>query len=426
MPVDLTPLFQRAIDAVMPEKVVPAHMTRDGALLRIDGAVYDLAAYERCFLCGSGKAADAMAPAAARILGPYCHGGVVISPEADDTPRVYRHFRGTHPLPSAQSVAAGEALIEQFAAATENDLILFLLSGGSSSLIERPVPPVTIEDMTATTALLLENGYSIEEINAVRKHLSLIKGGRLAAATKATVAVLVISDVIGDDLYTIGSAPLYGDASGYGDVRALLDAKHLFGRLPESVRTVINDGEAGRIAETPKRPLPHTRHFMIASNVLALEAAADAARAAGINVVLDREPLTGDVSQGVENVLERFEALEENTLYLRGGECTVVVEGSGRGGRNQHFALALMLRLKNSRPYTLIAAGTDGIDGNSDAAGAVVSDRLYTEALKKRIDPQAYLDAFDSNGFFETVNAAIKTGYTRTNVMDIVLLYKGE
>lgn len=423
--IDLFSLFERAIDAVMPEKVVPAHLKREENILYLDGTPYDLARFERCYLCGSGKAADAMAPAAERILGPYCNGGVIVSPEVSQQAHVYRHFRGTHPLPSQHSVTAGEALIEQFASATENDLILFLLSGGTSALIERPVPPITIEDMTATTAILLENGYSIDEINSVRKHLSLIKGGRLAGTTKATVAVLVISDVIGDDLHTIGSAPLYCDASSYGDVRALLDARSLFNHLPPSVQQVIQNGETGRIAETPKTPLPHTRHFMIASNILALEAAAAAARSAGLNVVLDREPLTGDVSEGVESVMDRFEQLEENTLYLRGGECTVVVEGSGKGGRNQHFALALMLRLKNSRPYRLIAAGTDGIDGNSDAAGAMVSDRTYSDALKLGIDPQLYMDAFDSNGFFEAMGAAIKTGYTRTNVMDIVLLYKG-
>lgn len=418
-------LYREAVQAVMPDQVMPRYLRREGEKILVGERVYTLSDFENCYLCASGKAADAMAPAAAAVLGDACSDGVVISPEdGTDTP-CYAHYTGTHPLPSQQSVDAGTAMHALFTKATQNDFILFLLSGGSSALMEMPLPPISIDEFTATTRLLLENGYSIDEINTVRKHLSALKGGRLAAATDATVAVLVVSDVIGDDLHTIGSAPLYCDTSSYRDAVTLLEAKTLFAALPKSVQDVLHSGLQGILPESPKTPMPHTEHFMIASNFQALQAAADAAKNTGLNVRLDPTPIRGDVSEAAETLFAIFASLPEQTLYIRGGECTVVVDGSGKGGRNQHLALLLMQKIKTAYAYGLVAAGTDGIDGNSGAAGAFVSDGLYTDAQARGIDPEDALSRFDSNGFFERLGATVTTGYTRTNVMDVLLFYKG-
>ena len=421
----LTSLYNDAVQAVMPDRVMPRFLRRNGDRLLVGEHEYVLSDFEHCYLCASGKAADAMAPAAADVLGEACHGGVVISPETSGATACYTHFTGTHPLPSQQSVDAGSAMHALFTKASRDDFILFLLSGGSSALMEMPIPPIHIDAFTATTQLLLENGYSIDEINTIRKHLSALKGGRLAASTEATVAVLVVSDVIGDDLHTIGSAPLYCDTSSYHDAVALLEAKSLFTALPKSVQDVLHSGLQGILPESPKTPMPHTRHFTIASNLQALQAAADAAKNAGLNVRLDPTPIQGDVSEAAETLMAIFDALPEHTLYLRGGECTVVVQGSGKGGRNQHLALLLMQKIKTAYPYGLIAAGTDGIDGNSDAAGAFASNGVYALATAQGIDPADALSLFDSNGFFTRLGATITTGYTRTNVMDVLLFYKG-
>jgi len=421
---ELERIFEAAVDAVMPQRMLPGRMHLDDGVLHIDGEHFDLERYERLYLCGAGKAALPMAEACETILGERIAGGVIVTPEAPRPLKHCRYVHSTHPMPSSESVDAAEQLITQFGAATEKDLILFLLSGGSSALIEKPVPPVSLEAMAQSTKLLLENGCSIDETNGVRKHLSLIKGGRLAQMTKARVVVLVVSDVIGDDLETIGSAPLYCDRSTYTGVTAMLRAKGLFEKLPATVRELLLAGERGAVAETPEFPLPGVTHLLIGSNRRALEAAAECGVAHGRDVRVIGRPIEGDVAAAAEAFCRRFEALPPGTLLLQGGETTVTVSGGGRGGRNQHFALLCMQRLKTKAVYDIICAGTDGIDGNSDAAGARISDALF-----RRCDPQEIKEAlsrFDSNTFFAHKEALIKTGYTGTNVMDVVIAYKGE
>lgn len=420
---DLDAIFDAAIKAVMPQSMIPAVMALEDGVLHIDDSSYDLERYEKCYLCGAGKAALPMAEACETLLGAHIDGGLIVTPEAARPLKHCRYVHSTHPLPSQESIDAADLLLEQFAAATQKDLILFLLSGGTSALIEKPIAPVTLSEMAATTKLLLENGCSIEETNRVRKHLSSVKGGRLAKATQATVVVLVVSDVIGDDLETIGSAPLYYDSSTYAEAVAMLESKGLMDRLPDSVATVLLEGRAGKTGETPKSPAPNVEHLLIGSNRRALEAAADAALEYGRGVRLIGTPLSGDVADAAEAFCDTFASLAPDTLLLQGGETTVTVTGSGSGGRNQHFALLCLQKLGGGAYFDIICAGTDGIDGNSDAAGARINSELLRRCTSAEIEDA--LVRFDSNTFFEGKGAVIKTGYTGTNVMDIVIAYKG-
>ena len=426
MPLDLRDVFRAAVDAVSPETLIPSAVSMADDALQIGDITLDLNAFGHCTVCGSGKAAAPMAQAMEKILGNRCGGGVIVSPDTPVHLQYATCIQSTHPLPSQQSVKAADALGALFSQAKADDLILYLLSGGTSALIEKPLEGLSLEAIVDTTKVLLENGCSIEETNAVRKHLSQIKGGRLAAQTGATVVVLVISDVIGDDLQTIGSAPLHSDATTYADVVSLLESRGLMNRLSPAVRTTLVRGAEGAIADTPKQVKPTVTHLLLASNRQALEAAARYADAQGVRTELEPEPIRGSVEEAAAAFCERFKALEPGTLLLCGGETTVQVNGSGKGGRNQHFALLCLQTLQACCAYEILCAGTDGIDGNSDAAGAVISDTLYTEAAAAGIDADHYTRTYDSNGFFARLDALIDTGYTGTNVMDIVIAYKKE
>jgi len=422
--VELPDIFDAAIASVQPRTMLLRMMALQNSVLQIDELTLDLDRFDHLYLCGAGKAALPMAEVCEALLNSHIDGGVIVSPEAEVPLQHCTFMHSTHPLPSHESVAAAEALQAQFEAAGENDLILFLLSGGASALIEKPVEPVTLKEMAATTKLLLENGCSIGETNMVRKHLSMVKGGRLARMTKATVVALVISDVIGDDLQTIASGPLYYDETTYADAVSLLRDRELFVRLPYSVQSILEAGERGTLEETPKSEPGNVTHLLLASNSRALEAAAEAGVAAGLKVHMEHTLLQGDVVRAAEAFCRTFEALPPRSLLLQGGETTVTVRGSGRGGRNQHFALLCLQRLGTACRYDIICAGTDGIDGNSDAAGARISDTLYAQCTPEEIADAA--QAFDSGTFFNKKGAAIVTGYTGTNVMDIVIAYKGD
>lgn len=422
-------IFRAGVDSVMPERLMRQVVALDGNTLRINGQTYSLRDGQKVHVFGSGKAAAGMAASLVAVLGERTAGGVIVTgPGSGIELPPLTVVEGSHPVPDEGSVRGAELLLNGLAGLAGEDLFIYLLSGGSSALIEKPLPGVSLAEMQETTRLLLAGGVPIGQVNMVRKHLSMVKGGRLGLSTAAAGAVLVISDVIGDDLSVIGSGPLYLDRTTFGDCGALLDRHSLRERLPPAVAAVIAAGERGGIPETPKQENPAIRHYLIGTNRTALEGARARAAESGLDAYVLTTSLAGEAREAARvltavarNIRGTGEPFRPPCCLLFGGETTVTVRGAGRGGRNQELVLAVLAELKTDEATLVLSAGTDGIDGNSTAAGAWADSGLYREALRLGLPIDDFLDRNDSNGFFRRVGGLLETGPTGTNVMDITL-----
>ncbi len=366
------------------------------------------------------------------MLGERVRGEIVTAPGCA---RRLAHIRVTeagHPLPDARGEHAAQRMLEAVSHASQGG-ILCLISGGASSLLACPAPPLTLEDKVATTQALLSCGANIHELNTVRKHLSKIKGGRLLARARLPVATLILSDVIGDDPGVIGSGPTTADASTYADAYSVLSRYDLLQRIPQSVLQHLQAGMAGRIAETLKpgdAAAALGSSHVIGSISVAIEAAAETARNLGWKVVAEHVPIEGDTTEAAWAFARRAVAHAEtnaNVCVLAGGETTVRVLGSGRGGRNQEFALAMVDLLAHTQAL-ILSAGTDGIDGPTAAAGAYVDGESAQRAVARNLSPREFLQRNDSYSFFQALGDSFVSGPTGTNVMDlkIALLPKAQ
>lgn len=420
----LTKLFDTALESVKPKNLIKKHCRLEGSVLHIDNDTYELLDYENVYILGSGKASLSMAEALEELILEYIHSGLVVAPKKDKKLVKIECLEADHPLPTQRSLDSAEALIKKMQECTENDLYIYLLSGGSSALIEQPAEGITLNDFQKTTELMLKNALKISEINAVRKHLSSIKGGRLGEFSNAKGIVLTISDVIGDDLYSIGSAPLYADTSSYEDVLEILHRYKIFNELPPCVQTVLNEGANHMRAETPKEPSSHIKHYLIGTNALARKAVYEKGMLMGLEVKIIDEDIDSDVILASQKMLNFSFSSKEKVLVF-GGETTVMVKGDGNGGRNQHSVLS-MLKLTHEKGMDIafLSAGTDGIDGNSDAAGAYIDKTSFSDAQIQGLDLDTYLNNNDSYHFFKKLDSLIMTGPTGTNVMDIAILIK--
>ena len=367
------------------------------------------------YLFGSGKASISMAVEIEKLFGDKIIDGVVVSPYKDESLKRVRVIESSHPIPSYKSLEAGKILYDKLSSLEKDDFFIYMLSGGSSALIELLHPLISLKDLEITTTLLLQNAVPIEEINTVRKHLSLIKGGQLGACTKACGVVLVISDVIGDDLEAIGSAPLFFDSSTILDAKEVLLKYELFERVPENVKELFDRF----LNETPKKPNENIEHIIIGSNKIALKEARCKALSLGYSCDIVTDSLQGDVKLVAKKIVEAI--LQSNSdVLLFGGECTVKVIGSGKGGRNQELALRVLELIKNHTNITFLSAGSDGIDGNSKAAGGIVDSKSYREDLP------AFLENSDSYHYLKRGNDLLVTDESGTNVMDIMIALKGD
>jgi glycerate-2-kinase len=366
-----------------------------------------------------------MAMEVEKLLKPFLKRSLLIGPY--DPGEIFEeghYMQSTHPLPSQKSLLAAKALQEILQSMDKEDLFIYLLSGGNSALVELPEDEITLNEFQEVTRLMLHSGMPIEKINSVRKHISRVKGGKLAQQTKAKGVVLVLSDVIGDDLYAIGSAPFYCDQTTFKDAEDVLNSYGVYEKVPKSIRTFIEEGKAGRHAETPKAPSEHIDHHILGSNRIVLKKAQQLLQKEGIDTTIIEEPLHGDTSK-IAKELSRFTVCQEEKThaYIFGGEPTVVVKkGEGKGGRNQHLCLSMLALFDGSCDITFLSAATDGVDGNSDAAGALVNTHSLVDAKVHHIDPQHYLDSFDSNGFFAQTGELVITGPTHNNLLDIVIM----
>ena len=424
----LTDLFLAGVSAVLPENLVRMNVGIFGPFIKVGrfrfrGGVHVL---------GSGKASVRMANEVVSVLRDRIVGGVVIGVKGGEVGKGGRieFYYGTHPLPSRENVEATERLVAYLKSLGREDRFIYLLSGGTSALLEKPIPPITLEDLMATTDLLLKSGMDIRKINAVRKHLSEVKGGRLSEMTEAKGYVLVLSDVVGDDLSSIGSGPFYPDPTTYEEVYGLLREYGVWDRLPESVRRVITAGVEGEIPETPKTPSPRIHHLLIGNNRTALLAIREAARGMGLRARIMTDTLQGEARE-VARVLYSLarhvalyrEPFSPPVLLIFGGETTVTVRGKGKGGRNQELALAFLKEMEEDFRIILLSAGTDGIDGPTDVAGAVVSDADRDRALREGLNMEAFLNENDSYAFHRAMGTHVRTGPTGTNVADVLLMY---
>lgn len=411
---DALRIYRAALKAADPERAVREHLRRKRFRIPKSGKVY---------VIGAGKASAAMARAVERALGRRIAGGLVNIPEGRwPKLRSIELNPCGHPLPDKRGEAGARRMIEIARGAGESDLIICLISGGASALLPLPAPGMTLARKRKITQALLRSGATIHEMNAVRKHLSAIKGGQLAAvAFPATVLTLMLSDVVGDDPAVIGSGPTVADPSTRKDAMRILKKY----RIPLA---------GVKLQETPKpgdSRLARAHFEIVGSNRQAIRAAAAQAQALGYHTRMLSAAIEGEAREVAQEhaaiarrILSR-RATSKPVCLLAGGETTVTVRGKGKGGRNQEYVLAAALALENAGPVTILSAGTDGIDGPTDAAGAFADSETAARAAAQGLDARGFLDDNDSYHFFERMNSLIKTGPTGTNVMDVQVMLIG-
>jgi glycerate 2-kinase len=426
-------ILDAAIAAGDAARLTREALVRDGSRLGVGGRVFDLGRIRSVVVVGAGKASGTMAEAAeAALEGIPVEGLVAVKERREPGPRRVRAVEAGHPIPDARGEAAAEEILRLVRAAGPDDLVLCLISGGGSALTPAPVAGVTLAEKQAVTRLLLDCGATINELNAVRKHLSRLKGGQLArAAHPAPVIALLLSDVIGDPLDVIASGPTAPDPTTFGDALAILDWFGLRARLPASVRTHLGAGARGETQDTPKPGDPilaGVTNQVIGNNGLVVAAAVEEARRLGLTPCLLTRRLQGEARE----VARVFAALLDETArgglvsgrpacLIAGGETTVTIRGRGTGGRCQEFALALVPELAAMRDVVVLAAGTDGSDGPTDAAGAMMDGTTLERARAKRLDPRRALAENDSHFFFAALDDLVVTGPTGSNLMDVYL-----
>jgi glycerate-2-kinase len=426
---ELEAILTAALAAVDPAAALRRVVEADGGRLRIGGEA--LPAGASVHVIAAGKAAAALAEAFEAQARALTLRGLVVTKDGHGRPLRSLDLREAgHPVPDARSAAAGRAVLAEAASAGPDEALVVLLSGGASALLTAPLPGLELADLRTTTELLLLSGADIAELNCVRKHLTAVSGGRLAAATRAArVWVLAISDVLGDDLGTIGSGPCAPDASSYADALAVLARRALLGEVPHAVRSHLEEGAAGRRPESLRAGDPafgRVRHVLLATNRDALAAAAGCGRARGLEVHVLSDRLRGEarvLGRRLAALAGALRPVRGAALLLAGGEPTVTVRGPGRGGRASELALAAALELGGRSGVALLAAGTDGTDGPTDAAGAYVDGGTCARGAALGLDAAACLAANDSYGFFAVEGGSLHTGPTGTNVMDVVLVH---
>jgi hydroxypyruvate reductase len=408
-------------------------LRRDGPRMHVADRTFDLSRIRRIVVVGAGKASGAMAEAADAVLEDVRLDGLVTVKEPRDPgPRRVRLAVAGHPIPDARGEAAGQEILRLARGAGAEDLVLCLISGGGSALTPAPVPGVALSEKQDVTRLLLDCGATINELNAVRKHLSRMKGGQLArAAYPAPVVALILSDVIGDPLDVIASGPTSPDPTTFEDTLAILARFGLLDRVPASVRAHLETGARGGVEDTlkPGDPvLAGVTNVVIGNNGLVVDAAVAEARRLGLAPCLLTRRLQGEARE----VARVFAALLDETArgglvigrpacLIAGGGTTVTVRGRGAGGRCQEFALALMPELATMRNVMVLAAGTDGSDGPTTAAGAVADPTSLERARDMGLDARRALAENDSNPFFAALDDLVVTGPTGSNLMDLYL-----
>ncbi len=419
-------LFEHALTESSIERAFQRQVVCERGVLRVCEDLYDLHSYSRVFVVSIGKAAHTLVNALEMQAGDRFEGIVASSVEPGSQVRGFRYFHGGHPTPNAESVRAAEAMLKSLNAQTASSLVIFLLSGGGSSIAERPIDDeISLDDLIAIYKALVLSGAPIAEINAIRKHLSAIKGGRLAlAAAPAQQVSILVSDVPDNTPDALASGPTMPDSTTVGDCYAIASKYRLLEQFPASVRELF---ERHALEETPKSDDPafhRSRWWTVLSNASLLEASKVEAGRHGFTVEVDNSCDDWDYMRAADYLLGRLRALREKServCLLSGGEVTVKVTNGGIGGRNQQFALACAQKIAGEN-ITVLSVGTDGIDGNSSAAGAIVDGTTLSRAKARGLDPQTHLAGFNAYPFFDALGDLIVTGPTGNNLRDLRIL----
>ena len=430
-------IFRAGVNAVDPEEVIYRHISVDGGTFTVDDNRLALDDFKRIIVVGAGKATAPMARAVEALLGDRISTGAIVVKEGHGLPleRV-AVYEGGHPVPNDAGVIGTDKILSLVGSAGKDDLVLCLISGGGSALLVAPADGLVLKDKQETTKLLLACGASIHEINTIRKHLSRAKGGQLARlAEPAVVISLILSDVVGDDLDVIASGPTVPDSSTFEDAWHILKGYAIWNRVPLSVQRHIAQGVAGEVPETPKAGddiFKKCDWVLVGTNLQALEAASLKAGQLGYHSLILSSKVEGEAREVAKafaavarEIHSSQQPLKPPACVLCGGETTVTLQGDGRGGRNQEFALAAAMAIKGMPATVLLCGGTDGTDGPTDAAGAIIDGNTVAAAQSKGLDPADYLRRNDAYHFFKQLDDLIITGPTRTNVMDIYLLLVG-
>lgn len=432
-------IFKSGIEAVDPYAAVKRFVRLDGSRLILSPdstaqTVLDMDRYDRVLIVGGGKATAPMAKAVEDLIGERIQAGIINVKYGFTQPlRFTRIVEAGHPIPDQNGVEGARAVLELLAEAGEGDLIFSLISGGGSALLPQPIAPITLAEKQEMTRKLLACGASIDEINALRKHISSSKGGQMArAAHPATVVNLMLSDVVGDKMDVIASGPFVPDRSTFDDVIGVLK-KYDLKDIPETIRDHLDAGLAGRVPETPKPGddvFRSVHNFVVGSNILALEAAAERAKALGYRTLILSSMVEGETREVAlvhtaiaKEILKTGKPVSPPACVISGGETTVTIRGKGLGGRNQEFCLAASLDLAGLElRVVVLSGGTDGNDGPTDAAGGVVDSLTKRRGAERGATAVDYLQDNDAYHFLEKTGDLLITGPTHTNVMDVRLI----
>ena len=439
---DAVEIFKASIHAVNPYNAVKRFVHVEGNRLTVGAenlpaVEIDLDDYERIFIVGGGKATAPMAKAMEELLGKRITRGMINVKYGFGAELTFtRITEANHPLPDANGVEGTEKMLSLLNSTGEKDLVFSLISGGGSALLVHPAGDITMEEIQELTQMLLECGAAIDEINSLRKHISSIKGGRMArAAYPATTVNLMLSDVVGDNMDVIASGPFVPDRSTFKDAWKVIEKYHLK-NIPHAIRTYLLSGVEGRVQETPKIGediFQRVHNFIIGSNILALRAAEEKARTLGYNPLILSSMIEGETREAArvhvaiaKEVVKTAMPIPPPACIISGGETTVTIRGDGLGGRNQEFCLAAALELDGlPAPAVVLSGGTDGDDGPTKAAGAIVDPDTVERGRTAGLEASEFLRKNDSYHFFEKTEDLLVTGPTGTNVMDVRLVLIG-
>ena len=426
--------LESALNAVDSKQIIKSKILLKNSGLQVNGYSFDLKKFKNIYVIGGGKASGSMAEAIEQILGKYITNGIVNVPQGSkQNTKIIEPHEASHPIPDEAGVEGTRSMLKMLEQAKEDDLIICLISGGGSSLMPLPRGGISISDKREITNALLKCGATINEINTVRKHISDFKGGWLAKkAYPATILNLILSDVVGDPLDFIASGPTVPDSTTFNDAVKILEKYRLWSKAPASIRKVLSNGEKGIIPETPKaddEAFKKVFNVVVGNNRLASLTALEYLKSEGLNTLLLTATLEGEarhVGVMLASIAREISAsgnpVPKPAGIIAGGETTVTVTGKGLGGRNQEIALAAAQKLNDMNGVVVASLSTDGVDGPTDAAGAISDGKTLVRAAKMGLTPEEYLAENDSYHFFSKLGDLIFTGPTATNVNDVSVI----